>query len=228
MSIRRGAPLLAWYQALRKAYGAQRWWPARTRFEIVLGAILTQGVAWSNVEKALQTLRRAGLLTPDAVRRAPRGRVARLIRPAGYFNQKARAIKGFVRFLHAEQGGRFHRMLKLPTAELRERLLQLHGIGPETADAILLYTGGRRTFVVDAYTRRILFRHRLIQGSESYETLRRGLEAALPRRAGLYSEYHALIVRLGKDRCRRARALCDGCPLEPWLPSTGPRKAPRK
>jgi endonuclease-3 related protein len=228
VSIRRGTPLLAWYQALREAYGAQRWWPARTRFEVVLGAILTQGVAWSNVEKALQALRHAGLRTPDAVRRAPLSRVARLIRPAGYFNQKARAIKGFVRFLHAEQGGRFDRLLRMPTAALRQRLLGLRGIGPETADAILLYAGGRRTFVVDAYARRVLFRHRVIQGSESYETLRRGLEAALPRRVALYNEYHALIVRLGKDRCRRARACCDGCPLEPWLPRNGPRKDARE
>jgi endonuclease-3 related protein len=228
VSIRRDTPLLAWYQALRQAYGAQRWWPARTRFEVVLGAILTQGVAWSNVEKALQALRRAGLRTPDAVRRAPLNRVARQIRPAGYFNQKARAIKGFVRFLHAEQGGRFDRLLGMPTVALRQRLLGLRGIGPETADAILLYAGGRRTFVVDAYARRVLFRHRVIQGSESYETLRRGLEAALPRRVALYNEYHALIVRLGKDRCRRARARCDGCPLEPWLPRNGPRKAARE
>ena len=223
MAIRRGTPLAAWYAALRKAYGPQRWWPARTRFEIILGAILTQGVAWSNVEQALRALRGAGLRTPAAIRRAPLARVARLIRPAGYFNQKARAIKGFVGFLHAEHGGRLDRLFGMPTAPLRERLLRLGGVGPETADAILLYAGGRPSFVVDAYARRILFRHRAIQGLEGYETLREGFEAALPRRARLYNEYHALIVRVGKERCRRARALCTGCPLEPWLRGRGPR-----
>jgi endonuclease-3 related protein len=223
MSIRDGTPLVAWYEALRAGYGAQNWWPARTRFEIVLGAILTQGVAWSNVEKALRALRRAGLLSPAAIRRTPLGRVARLIRPAGYFNQKARSIKGFVRFLHADHGGRLDRMLKIPTPALRDRLLALGGIGPETADAILLYAAARRTFVIDAYTRRVLFRHRAIRGQESYEVLRQGFEAALPQRARLYNEYHALIVRLGKDRCRRARPVCRGCPLEPWLPPAGPR-----
>jgi endonuclease-3 related protein len=227
VSIRRGTPLLAWYGALRDEYGPQRWWPARTRFEVVLGAILTQGVAWSNVEQALRALKRAGLRTPAAVGRAPGARLARLIRPAGYFNQKARAIKGFVRFLLAEHGGRFDRMFEMPTAALRDRLLRLRGIGPETADAILLYAGGKRTFVVDAYARRILFRHRVIQGTEGYESLRRGFEAALPRRTSLYNEFHALIVRLGKDRCRRARALCEGCPLQPWLRAGGPRGTPR-
>ncbi|HYV85483.1 MAG TPA: endonuclease III domain-containing protein [Patescibacteria group bacterium] len=224
MPIRKGTPLVAWYAALRAGYGAQSWWPARTRFEVVLGAILTQGVAWSNVEQALRALRRAGLWSPDAVRRASRARVARLIRPAGYFNQKALAIKGFVRFLHVRHGGRLDRMFRTPTPELRERLLELRGIGPETADAILLYAGGRRSFVIDAYTRRVLFRHRAIRGSEGYEELRLGFEAALPRRAPLYNEYHALIVRLGKERCRRSRPLCSGCPLEPWLSSGGPRK----
>jgi endonuclease-3 related protein len=222
VAIRRGTPLADWYGALLEAYGRQRWWPARTRFEIILGAILTQGVAWSNVEQALRALRRAGLRTPAAVRRAPRVRVARLIRPAGYFNQKARAIKGFVRFLHAEHGGRLDRMFGMPTAPLRERLLRLGGIGPETADVILLYAGGRPSFVVDAYARRILLRHRAIRGVEDYEILRLGFQAALPRRARLYNEYHALIVRVGKDRCRRAGALCGGCPLEPWLRGRGP------
>ena len=223
MAIREGTPLVGWYEALRKAYGAQHWWPARTRFEVVLGAILTQGVAWSNVEQALGGLRRAGLRTPEAFKRAPLARVARLIRPAGYFNQKARAIKGFVRFLHAEHGGRIDRMFGMPTAVLRERLLRLRGIGPETADAILLYAGGRRSFVVDAYTRRILFRHRAIGGTEPYDTLRQGFEAALPRHPLLYNEYHALIVRVGKDRCRRGRPRCAGCPLEPWLHPSGPQ-----
>jgi endonuclease-3 related protein len=223
VAIRKGTPLAAWYGALLEAYGPQRWWPARTRFEIILGAILTQGVAWSNVEQALRALWRAGLRTPAAIGRAPLARVARLIRPAGYFNQKARAIKGFVRFLHAEHGGRLDRMFGMPAGPLRGRLLRLGGVGPETADAILLYAGGRPSFVIDAYARRILFRHRVIRGVEGYETLRLGFEAALPRRTRLYSEFHALIVRVGKDRCRRARALCDGCPLEPWLRGGGPR-----
>jgi endonuclease-3 related protein len=223
MPFLRDAPLAGWYRALHDAYGAQGWWPARTPFEVVLGAILTQGVAWSNVEKALQALDRAGLRTPAALHRAPLGRIARLIRPAGYFNQKARAIKEFASLLATRYAGRIDRLLEGPTPALRKRLLGLRGIGPETADAILLYAGGRPAFVVDAYTRRILYRHRAIRGTETYDDLRLRFETRLPRRSRLYNEYHALIVRLGKERCRRSKARCDGCPLEPWLPRGGAR-----
>ncbi len=164
--------LPAYYRALIAVWGPQDWWPARTRFEVIAGAFLTQNTAWTNVERALANLRRARVLSVEGIRRTPQRRLERLIRPAGYFRQKAARLKNFVHHLDADYQGSLARMLARPTAELRAELLALNGVGPETADSILLYAGGHASFVVDAYTRRILERHDLIHSKASYEEVR--------------------------------------------------------
>ncbi|MGH9793623.1 MAG: endonuclease III domain-containing protein [Candidatus Acidiferrales bacterium] len=207
----------AYHDAMYAALGPQQWWPARTPFEVIVGAILTQSTAWVNVERAIVSLRRERMLTPLALERVPLARLARLIRPSGYFRQKARKLKAFVRFLRGEFGGSLARMFRTPTARLREMLLEVHGIGPETADSILLYAGNHAVFVVDAYTRRVLVRHGLIGSKAGYEEMRALFESNLPRDAKLYNEYHALLVQVGKNYCRPAAPQCDGCPLGKYL-----------
>ena len=169
----------AYYHTLFSQWGRQHWWPARSRFEVIIGAYLTQNTAWTNVEKALSNLRRARRLTVSAIRRVPQSELEQLIRPTGYFRQKAQRLRTFVRFLDERYAGSLARMLKRPTAELRDELLALHGVGPETADSILLYAGNHPVFVVDAYTRRILERHRIISSAADYEEIRLLFESAL-------------------------------------------------
>jgi endonuclease III related protein len=169
----------SYYQTLFQAWGAQHWWPAKSRFEVIVGAYLTQNTAWTNVEKALTNLRSARLLSVEGIRRTSPREIERLIRPAGYFRQKAKRLKLFVAFLDRRYGGSLARMFAAPTAKLREELLNLHGIGPETADSILLYAGNHPVFVVDAYTRRILARHRVLPEKASYEEIRKLFERAL-------------------------------------------------
>ncbi len=168
----------AFYGALYRAWGPQDWWPARTRFEVVAGAFLTQNTSWNNVERALQALRAAGALSVAGIRRTPKARLERLLRPAGYFRQKAARLKNFVRHLDRAHGGSLARLLAQPTAKLRQELLELNGIGPETADSILLYAGGHASFVVDAYTRRVLERHEIIGTKAGYEEIRELCERA--------------------------------------------------
>jgi len=212
-------PELAQYFAvLSSALGPQHWWPARTPFEVIVGAILTQNTAWSNVERAIANLRRERLLTPAALERVARPRLERLIRSSGYFRQKARKLKEFVRFLRREFGGSLARMFRTPTAELRDRLLAVHGIGRETADSILLYAGGHGVFVVDAYTHRILARHGLAHEKAGYEEVRALFEASLPADPAVFNELHGLIVHVGKNWCRTREPRCQECPLEPFLP----------
>jgi endonuclease-3 related protein len=215
-------PLAQFYEALQAALGPQNWWPARTPFEVIVGAILTQSTAWVNVERAIANLRRERLLTPRALERLPYARLARLVRPSGYFRQKAKKLKAFMRFLRREYGGSLTRMFRTPTAQLREKLLAVHGIGPETADSILLYAGQHPVFVVDAYTKRVLVRHGLIGEKASYEEMRALFEnsaSGLPRGAHLYNEYHALLVQVGKNWCRPQEARCPECPLGKFLPA---------
>lgn len=207
-----------YYHTLFSALGPQRWWPARTPFEIIVGAILTQNTAWSNVERAIDNLRRERLLTPAALEGVERRRLESLIRSSGYFRQKARKLKEFVRFLRREFGGSLARMFRTPTEKLRARLLTVHGIGRETADSILLYAGGHSVFVVDAYTHRILSRHGLAGKSAKYEELRALFEASLPRDRATYNEFHGLIVNVGKNWCRTRDPRCHECPLQPFLP----------
>lgn len=214
--------LQEYFQTLSTALGPMSWWPAKTPFEVIVGAILTQSTAWANVEQALANLRRAGLLRPAPMERVPTARLARLIRPSGYFRQKAKKLKAFVRFLRERHGGSPARMFRTPTAELREQLLAVHGIGPETADSILLYAGGHAVFVVDAYTHRILGRHHLGSGRPDYGSAQSFFQTNLPKDAALYNEFHALLVNVGKNWCRKSRPRCEECPLLPHLPERLP------
>jgi endonuclease-3 related protein len=208
---------MRYFQTLHAALGPQHWWPARTPFEVVVGAILTQNTSWTNVERAIANLRRERLLSPGALERVTRARLARLIRSSGYFRQKAKKLKSFVQFLRHEYGGSLRRMFATPTAELREKLLAVHGIGPETADSILLYAAKHPVFVVDAYTRRILARHDLVSVKASYEEVRTLFEQSLPRDAQLFNEFHALLVVTGKSWCRTRSPRCGECPLGQFL-----------
>jgi endonuclease-3 related protein len=179
MSATKHDAIRAYYRTLFSAWGEQHWWPAQSRLEMIVGAYLTQNTSWTNVEKALGNLRRARLLTIIGIRRTPQPELEQLIRPAGYFRQKAQRLKTFVNFLEARYGGSLARMFARPTAELREQLLALNGIGPETADSILLYAGNHPVFVVDAYTRRILERHQVVSNAAGYEEIRQLFEQAL-------------------------------------------------
>lgn len=208
--------LLSLYDALRGHYGAQPWWPAESPFEVVVGAVLTQNAAWSNVEKAIERLKSAGLLSLPAVLDAGHEQLAEVIRPSGYFNIKARRLRSLCEFL-AAQGG-LDVFAQHDLAAQRDALLAVHGIGPETADDILLYALDRPVFVIDTYTRRLLQRYHLARGDERYEDLRQGFERALPADAHLFQQYHALIVVHAKEACRKT-PLCAHCALAGVCPS---------
>ncbi len=179
MSATKHDAIRAYYHTLFSARGRQHWWPAQSRFEVIVGAYLTQNTAWTNVEKALGNLRKARRLTVSGIRRTPQPKLEQLIRPAGYFRQKAQRLKTFVSFLDEGYGGSLARMFARPTAELRDELLALNGVGPETADSILLYAGNHPVFVVDAYTRRILERHQIVPSAAGYDEIRQLFEQAL-------------------------------------------------
>lgn len=196
--------LLEIYHRLLSCYGPQHWWPAEDAFEVVVGAILTQSAAWTNVEKALSNLKAAGALTPAALLAIPCDRLAALIRPCGYYNAKAKKLKAFVQRLESGYGGDLERLFALDTIELRQELLTVHGIGEETADSIILYAARKPVFVIDAYTRRILRRLALAPSGDSYGAFQALFAENLPRDEGLYGEYHALLVRHGKEVCRKA------------------------
>jgi len=203
----------AFYDALRERYGPQEWWPAKTPFEVMVGAILTQNTNWKNVEKAIENLRKAEALDPHALRATPREKLAELIRPAGYYNVKAARLSNLIKTLVDEYGGDLDAFFAGSVASLRERLLAVKGVGRETADSIILYAAAKPTFVVDTYTYRVALRHGLISEDAAYEELKSLFEDNLPEDASLFNEYHALIVRVGKDHCRKV-ARCEGCPLE--------------
>lgn len=200
------------HDRLFDAYGPQHWWPAETALEVVIGAILTQNTAWRNVERAIAALRGAGALHWGVLRDLTLDRLETLIRPAGTFRVKARRLRSFVETLWRDSAGSLEHFLDGDLEAARGRLLSVHGIGPETADAILLYAGGHPSFVVDAYTRRVLRRHYLAGAEASYDQVRELFLEALPTDAALFNEYHALLVQVGKRHCR-AHAICDGCPL---------------
>jgi endonuclease-3 related protein len=203
--------LMSLYQRLYEAYGPQHWWPGDTPFEVMVGAVLTQNTAWINVERAIGNLKQADKLQLPAMQRMTETRLAQLIRPAGYFNVKARRLKHLCHWL-TDNGG-IRRLSRRPTPVLREALLAVHGVGPETADDILLYAFQRPVFVIDAYTRRLLQAHQLIHGNEPYELLRAQMQAALDADVPLYNEYHALFVRHAKERCQ-GDADCLHCRVE--------------
>lgn len=208
---------------MRRRFGHQQWWPGETPFEVCVGAVLTQNTSWSNVERAIANLKKARALEPDRLLAVPERRLARLLRPAGYFNVKTRRLRSFVNVLVTEFGGRLERLFAGPTEIVRERLLAIHGIGPETADSMLLYAGGHASFVVDAYTRRIFHRHGWCRADAGYEELKALCESALAAKPGAgrldyWQDYHAQLVMVGKHFCRPRNPLCDQCPLAPLLP----------
>jgi len=204
--------LLFLYRRLFERYGRQHWWPAESPFEVMVGAVLTQSTSWRNVEKAIANLKSAGALSPEAMRRLPLAGLGGLIRSSGYHNAKAKKLKALVEFLKTGCDDDLGRLFLEDTGNLRERLLGIHGVGPETADSILLYAGGKPAFVVDAYTRRILGRLGLAPDSENYEAYRRLFMSNLPADARMFNEFHALLVRHGKEFCRK-RPVCQGCCL---------------
>ena len=218
-------PLLKVYRTLLRRFGRQRWWPADSPFEVMVGTILTQNTAWINVEKAIRNLEEAGLLDPKRILEVRQSRLARIIRPSGTFNIKAGRLKDFARWFIDRFDGDIERMRREPTARLRKELLALRGIGAETADAILLYALEHRSFVVDAYTHRVLKRHAIVPEEADDESLKALFESELPRDRKLYNEFHALFVAVGKDFCRPVPR-CDTCPLESLLPRGGPVGAP--
>lgn len=207
--------LLDVYERLLAAYGPQHWWPAQTRFEVIIGAILTQSVAWSNVEKAIANLKTAQVLDPAALYALPVDQLASLIRPAGYYSAKADKIKAFVAHLHEHYRYDLDALLGKEVEALRRELLSIYGIGPETADSIILYAAGQPVFVVDAYTRRLLSRLGLVSDRIGYGDLQAVFEEHLPHQTALFQEYHALIVRHAKSTCLK-RPLCTACPLFSW------------
>lgn len=211
------------YRKLLDHYGPQNWWPAESPFEVIVGAVLTQNTSWKNVEKAIENLREESLLEPHKLHRLPVGELAEIIRPAGYYNVKARRLHNVVEYLVKRHAGRLDRMFETSLDTLREELLAIKGVGPETADSILLYAGQLPTFVVDAYTARVVMRHGWMEPEADYHQLKDFFESGLEREAPLFNEYHALIVRVGKDFCG-PRPKCQGCPLKCLLPAGGPRE----
>jgi endonuclease-3 related protein len=217
-----GKQIRSFYSALSAAYGPQHWWPAKTRFEVIVGAYLTQNTSWRNVERALANLRAAGALNVKGIRQMDHRHLEQSLRPSGYFRQKAERLKLFVAYLEKNYRGSLSRMFAQPTSQLRAELLELKGVGPETADSILLYAGGRPIFVVDVYTRRILDRHRILPFKTKYDEVQKLVEKAfapeVPTEAArCFNELHALIVAVGKNHCN-SEAKCDGCPLKQFLP----------
>ena len=242
--------IAAMYSTLAQAWGRQHWWPAQSRFEVIVGAYLTQNTNWTNVELALKHLRAARVLSVAGIRNIPLRKLEQLVRSSGYFRQKAERLKGFVKFLDEKYGGSLVRMFAQPTRELREQLLALNGVGPETADSILLYAGQHGIFVIDAYTRRMAVRHGLAPANAAYDDLQvlfeRGLANVTPSGfsigqqtggashspsrmslasreplAQVFNEMHGLIVGVGKKYCLKTNPNCDQCPLKHLLPPRG-------
>ena len=206
------AKLTEIYELLYERYGGQHWWPGDGRFEIIVGAILTQNTNWKNVEKAITNLKSAGCLDPQSLYEMPVEALAELIRPAGYYNIKAQRLKNFFDWLFDNYGGSINALENMTVDSLRAGLLGIKGIGAETADSIILYAFEKPVFVVDAYTCRVLGRHGLIEDDADYEQVREFFESNLASDVSLFNEYHALLVRVGKEHCR-PKARCDDCPL---------------
>lgn len=204
--------LLSIYKKLFKSFGPQNWWPGDTPFEVAVGAILTQNTNWGNVEKAINNLKKEKVLNAKAIHDMPVNRLASLIRPAGYFNVKAKRLKAFIDFLMNDYHGSMKNMKKKEMHSLRKKLLSVNGIGPETADSILLYALDKPIFVIDAYTKRVLSRHNILGHDEPYDRFQELFHSSLKKDAKLFNEYHALFVRVGKTFCK-SKPICEGCPL---------------
>ena len=201
------------YELLEGHFGDLGWWPAETPFEVIIGAILTQNTSWKNVEKAIEGLKSCGLVKPADIISTRSSKLSRCIRPAGYHRLKADRLKEISRFVVRECGGRLKKLRKKDTRLLREKLLEVKGVGPETADSILLYALDKPVFVVDAYTRRIFSRHGLIEEDAAYDDIRFLVENRFPVRHRKLNQFHALLVETGKNFCKKQKALCKNCPL---------------
>lgn len=209
------------YDKLLAAFGPQHWWPGGSPFEVIVGAVLVQNTAWRNVERAMENLRDADVMEPRTLYALPAPELAELIRPAGYYQVKSRRLRNLLKLIVERYDGSLDAMFRVDLQALREELLGVSGIGPETADAILLYAGSMPTFVVDTYTHRVLARHGWIGYEVGYDEIKDYFESSLPADAALYNEYHALLVRLGKDFCRKSAPKCEACPLIDLLPANG-------
>ena len=210
------------YQRLFDAFGPQHWWPATSPFEVVIGAVLVQNTNWQNVKKAIENLRRADLLQAHVLLAVAPEELEELVRPAGYFRIKARRLRSLLEFLVGQYDGSLEAMFATDPCTLREELLAVHGVGPETADSILLYAGGLPVFVVDTYTHRVFARHGWIGFDADYHMIQDHFQSGLPEDVKLYNEYHALLVYLGKHYCRKKKPQCEQCPLAEFLPDGGP------
>jgi endonuclease III related protein len=218
------------YILMRTHYGHLHWWPGETPFEVCVGAVLTQNTSWTNVERAIANLKAARVLNPRRLFALPEAELAELIHPSGYHNVKARRLRAFLSVLIEQFDGELSRLFAGATASVRQRLLAINGIGPETADCLLLYAGGHASFVIDAYTKRIFSRHHWCQESVAYEELKRRCEASLPRANAAelldyWQDYHAQLVNIGKDYCRKRAPDCASCPLNVLPHAAGPLPA---
>lgn len=213
-----GRALAGMYEAMLAALGPSHWWPGETPFEVLVGAVLTQNTNWGNVERAIGNLKNAGVLDPHALLALPPEALAELIRPAGYFRLKTGRLRNVLAWLLEACDGDMAALAQGDLEELRPSLLAVKGVGPETADSILLYALGKPTFVVDAYTFRILGRHALVPEDADYHALQAEFMDHLDPDPRIFNEYHALLVRVGKDFCRKRQPKCDACPLSPFLP----------
>ena len=203
------------YRALFRAYGPQHWWPGDTPFEVLVGAVLTQNTSWTNVEKAIANLKRERVLTFSRMLNVAPGKLALLIRSSGYFNIKTKRLRNLLSFIHTSYSGSLVRMFSADPARLRQQLLEVNGIGQETADSILLYAGEKPFFVADAYTKRVFSRQGLIADNADYNTVQDLFMDNLTQNSIFYNEYHALIVKIGKDHCKKGKPLCSDCPIYP-------------
>jgi len=201
------------YNVLFRSYGPQHWWPGDTPFEVLVGAVLTQNTSWTNVEKAIFNLKRERVMTFSRLFNVPPGKLALLIRPSGYFNIKTKRMRNLLMFIHNHYSGSLARMFSADPTRLRDQLLGVTGIGPETADSILLYAGEKPFFVVDAYTKRVFSRQGLIADNADYRAVQGLFMKNLTPTAIFYNEYHALIVRIGKEHCKKVKPLCSDCPI---------------
>jgi endonuclease-3 related protein len=207
--------LMEMHDRLLNHFGPQNWWPAQNHFEVMVGAVLTQNTNWKNVEKAIDQLKKDDLLSLASLHAVPQSELAKRIRPAGYFNIKAKRLKNLIKFIYEVYEGDLERLLSDDTSCLRDGLLSVNGIGPETADSILLYAAQRPVFVIDAYTHRILARHHMCDEETDYYALQDLFVSHLPEDVLLFNEFHALMVRTAKEFCKN-KALCEKCPLKDW------------
>lgn len=206
--------LFTFYEKLYRYFGPQKWWPAESPFEVVVGAILTQNTNWGNVEKAIRNLKAKKVLNAQKLNQLSGKKLALLIRPSGFYNLKSKRLKEFLKFFFSNYGGKIRKMAAADALSLRQALLAVKGIGRETADSILLYALNKPIFVVDAYTRRIFSRHKLIPEDATYDEIQSLFMRNLKNEVQLFNEYHALLVKLGKEFCLKRRPRCEECPVK--------------